>query len=103
VLEGLAMIAVIAAWWPLIFLGWTALGYRIPLYVGSLVVLAIVFWRRWSRLQEGFRESQKIIDQQHLLRHGPTPLLTLHAPPKPPTQEPGRTDIDDREDEQSGT
>lgn len=76
------MIAVIVAWWPLLFLGWTAVPYRVGLYVGSFLVLSIILYRRWSRLQEGFRHSQRIIDQQHLMRHGPTPPLTLHSPPE---------------------
>ncbi len=81
-LEGLAMIGVIVAWWPLLFLGWTAVPYRVGLYVGSFLVLGIILYRRWSRLQEGFRHSQRIIDQQQLMRHGPTPPLTLHSPPE---------------------
>jgi hypothetical protein len=79
--EALVIIIVIIAWWPLIFLNFHAIVYRVALYVGSFVALGIILYRRWHRLDEGFRHSQKIVDQQHLLRYGPRPPLTLHGPP----------------------
>ena len=76
--EGLAIIGVIVAWWPLIFLGWTAVAYRVVLYVGSFAILGFILVRRLQRLEEAFRYSRKIIEQQQLTKYGPKPPLSLY-------------------------
>jgi hypothetical protein len=84
--EGLVMIAVIVAWWPLIFLGWQAPAYRLALYLGSAILLAIILVRRVLRLEQGFRESGQKVDEQYRERYGPRPPLIL--PPYRPGPDP---------------
>jgi len=76
-IEWLAMIGVIVAWWPLIFLGWFHPAYRYSLYIGSAAILAIILVRRVLRLQEGFRYSRRIVEMQERLNHGPRPPFLL--------------------------
>ena len=73
--EWLLMIGVIVSWWPLIFLGWSPVAYRVGLYAGSGVILAVILVRRVLRLQEGLLYSRRIIQQQHALRFGRRPPL----------------------------
>ncbi|MBC7288814.1 MAG: hypothetical protein H5T86_12415 [Armatimonadetes bacterium] len=77
--EWILMIAVIVSWWPLIFLGWSPAVYRITLYVGSSVILGIILVRRMLRLHEAFSYSRRIIQQQHALRFGRQPPLTIES------------------------
>lgn len=77
--EAIAIIGVIVAWWPVIFLGWTSMAYKIPLYAGSFIVLGIILVRRLRRLEEALRYSKQIIDQQHLVKYGSRPPLSLHV------------------------
>ena len=82
--EWLFMIGVIISWWPLIFLGWSPLAYRIGLYSGSAIILGIILVRRIMRVHEGLMYSRRIIQQQHALRFGTRPPLTVHGPARPP-------------------
>ncbi len=79
--EWLAMIGIILAWWPFIFLGWTFAAYRYPLYVVSLAVLAGILVRRLARLEEGLRYSRRIMDMQQRMKYGPTPPFLVPPPP----------------------
>ncbi len=83
--EWLLMIGVIVSWWPLIFLGWSPLAYRVGLYGGSAIILGVILVRRILRVHEGLMYSRRIIQQQHALRFGTRPPLTVHGPDKPST------------------
>ena len=78
--EWLAMIGIILAWWPFIFLGWTFAAYRYPLYVVSLAVLAAILVRRLARLEEGLRHSRKIMEMQQRMKYGPMPPFLVPPP-----------------------
>jgi len=79
-LEAVAMLIIIMAWWPAIFLRWDALWYRLPLYIVSLVTVGVIFVRRMRRLHEALSYSRRLIEQQQQLRGGPLPPLTLRPP-----------------------
>jgi len=87
--EWIAMLAVIAAWWPLL-LGWGPAWYRYPLYVVSFAVLIYVFIRRWGRMQAGLRESENMLKAQRTKDAQP---LTPGLPSAPPT------DTDDKDNQ----
>ncbi len=59
-IEWIVMLAIIVAWWPMVFLGWGPVYYRFPLYVASLIALAIIFIRRLRRTREGLAESERM-------------------------------------------
>ncbi|MCX7598662.1 MAG: hypothetical protein N2512_07305 [Armatimonadetes bacterium] len=86
-IEGVAMLVIIVAWWPAIFLGWDAAWYRIPLYAVSLATVLVVFVRRLRRLHEALGYSRRLIEQQQQLKQGPLPPLTV----QPPSAGKGRT------------
>jgi hypothetical protein len=62
--EWIAMIGVIIAWWPPLLFKWAPAWYRYPLYLVSIVVLGGIFLRRWTRMQEGLRESREMLEGQ---------------------------------------
>lgn len=79
-LEAVAMLVIIVAWWPAIFLRWDALWYRVPLYVLSLMGVLVIFVRRIRRLHEALGYSRRLIEQQQQLKAGPLPPLTIQPP-----------------------
>lgn len=79
-LEAVAMLAIIMAWWPAIFLRWDAFWYRVPLYVLSLTAVVVIFVRRIRRLHEALSYSRRLIEQQQQLKGGPLPPLTIQPP-----------------------
>lgn len=64
IIEWALIILVIVAWWPWIFLGYDAGWYFILTHYVSPIVLAIILWRRYRRVQKGFAFSRKIVDAQ---------------------------------------
>ncbi len=59
------MIAILAGFLVHIFAGFTPEWLRIALYYVSPVVLLVIFYRRYKRMQEGFEYSKNIVDAQH--------------------------------------
>ncbi len=88
IIEGVAMIGVIVAWWPYLFLGWDAPAYRACLYLGSLVILVAILLRRLARMREGLKYSRHMMDEQEAFRKATQGPLNLEAPP--PQREPGK-------------
>ena len=71
--EWIALFVVILLWWPLVFLGWFPLPYKIFVYVASVATITIVTVRRVRRVREGLRYSQEILDAERRAQ-GPPPL-----------------------------
>jgi hypothetical protein len=80
-IEWAAMILVIVAWWPLLFLGWDALPYRFSLYLGSFAILVVILVRRVHRMREGLKYSRHMIEEQEKFRESTQGPLNLEAPP----------------------
>lgn len=83
-LEWLTMIAIILLWWPVVFAGWAPPFYRYPLYVVSAVSLIVIFRNRLSRLNDGFRESEMMMDARRKAEdeaRGGKPSLDEKQPP----------------------
>ena len=59
-IEWVVMLGIIVGWWPMVFLGWGPAYYRFPLYVASLIALAIIFIRRLRRVHTGLKESERM-------------------------------------------
>jgi hypothetical protein len=85
-IEGLAMIAVIIAWWPYLFLQWNGPVYSVCLYVGSFVILVAILLRRLKRMREGLKYSRHMMDQQEEFRKATQGPLNLES--QPPQKEP---------------
>jgi len=63
--EQIIMIAILAGFLVHIFTGFNPEWLRITLYYVSPVVLLVIFYRRFRRMQEGFEVSRKMVDAQH--------------------------------------
>lgn len=82
--EWLAMILVIVLWWPVVFAAWGPPWYRIPLTVGSLVILGLIFRRRLALLNQGFSESERMMQMRFEAEkraRGGDPDLSEKRPP----------------------
>jgi hypothetical protein len=87
IIEGLAMIGVIVAWWPYLFLGWNGTAYSVCLYAGSFVILVGILLRRLKRMREGLKYSRHMMDQQEEFRKATQGPLNLESqPPKEKTK-----------------
>ena len=62
--EWIAIIGIIVAWWPRIFLGYDPLWYHILIYYFSLPILAIILVRRFRANEAGFRVSEDMLKAQ---------------------------------------
>ncbi|MBP8952304.1 MAG: hypothetical protein KBI47_07930 [Armatimonadetes bacterium] len=83
-LEWLTMIAIIVLWWPVVFVGWAPGFYRYPLYVVSAVSLVAIFRNRLKRLNEGFSESELMMEARRRAEdeaRGGKPSLDEKQPP----------------------
>ncbi|NLO04876.1 MAG: hypothetical protein GX131_03495 [candidate division WS1 bacterium] len=78
-IEWLLIIASIIAWWPRIFLGYDPLWYHVLIYYVTPLLLVVILFRRYRRMQEGFEYSRKIVDAQHKM----TGANVLGKDPKP--------------------
>lgn len=79
------MIGVIISWWPLIFLGWSPIAYRVTLYSGSAIILGVILVRRILRVHAGLMYSRRIIEQQQALRFGAKPPFIVGGPEARPS------------------
>ncbi|MBD3293107.1 MAG: hypothetical protein GF393_09295 [Armatimonadia bacterium] len=64
-IEQIIMIAVLVGFLYHIFTGYDPRWFHVLLYYVSPVALAVIFVRRYRRMQEGFEYSRKIVDAQH--------------------------------------
>lgn len=64
IIEWALIILVIIGWWPWIFLGYHATWYYVLTHFASPILLAVILWRRYRRVQEGFEYSRRIVDAQ---------------------------------------
>ena len=71
--EQMIMIAILVGFLVHIFTGYHPEWLRILLYYVSPLVLLVIFYRRYKRMQEGFEYSRKVVDAQHAA-HGTNTL-----------------------------
>ncbi len=63
-IEWIAILVIIVAWWPRIFLGYDPLWYHALVYWVSPVILFVIFLHRFRRMQAGFEHSEQMIKEQ---------------------------------------
>ncbi len=88
-LEWIALIVVIVAWWPGALFGWFPLWYKLTVYIFSLGVVGVILVRRVRKVRENLRYSREIMEAQR------------RAQPRPPLEGPpgGQPPPPDSEDE----
>ncbi|MFP3904738.1 MAG: hypothetical protein ACLFWB_10900 [Armatimonadota bacterium] len=62
--EWIAILVIIVAWWPRIFFGYDPLWYHALVYWVSPIILFVIFLHRFRRMQAGFKHSEEMIEQQ---------------------------------------
>ncbi|GEM_PF-5422439 len=63
--EQIVMIAILVGFLVHIFTGYSPDWLRLVLYYVSPIVLLVILYQRYKRMQEGFEFSRKIVDSQH--------------------------------------
>jgi hypothetical protein len=64
-IEWILIIAIIVAWWPWIFLGYSDAWYRVLIFYVSPLALIFILVVRVRRVQRGLDYSQKVMDERH--------------------------------------
>ncbi len=91
--EWIIIILCIISWWPLIFLGFDPLWYRLFIYIGVPLVLLGILARRFGRVREGLDYSEKVIESQRGTP-GMPPGMGMPPGPSAPNEETTPKDSD---------